>query len=381
MASAAGLYIHVPFCRRICPYCDFAVRTGSAARRAGFVAALRRELAAWRDWPHPIDTIYAGGGTPTALDDAQLAELVAAAREALPIAADARLFLEANPEDVTPERASRWAALGVDFLSLGAQSSDPEALRLLGRQHSKADVASAVEAARQAGVPRVSVDLIFGLPGQDLAALDRELDAALALAPDHLSAYQLTIEPGTRFAKLTAAGALAPLPDAGQAEAFARVHERCEGAGLPAYELSNFARGQAARSQHNRKYWDGQPYLGVGPSAHSYDGVAARWGNARGLPDWERALERGRPVAWREQLSSPQRALEGLLLGLRTREGLDLAALERRLGIPLLEPNAEPLRRFQAEGLLVVEGARCRATRAGWAVLDGIVRDLVIHDI
>jgi putative oxygen-independent coproporphyrinogen III oxidase len=378
-AALPGLYVHVPFCSAICPYCDFAVLVGGPERRSGFVDALAAEARAWAErWPHrgvPLDTVYLGGGTPSALSPAQLAATLDALRSALPVAADAWLTLEANPEDVTTEALAAWRELGVGTLSLGVQSFDDAALRFLGRRHDGVAARRAVSAAVGAGFPIVSVDLIYGLPGQSAAAWRRDLAAATELAPQHLSCYQLTIHEGTPFGFRAARGALVELPDEGQAELFRLTHEELAARGWPGYEVSNFARSPAFRSRHNRKYWRHVPYLGLGPSAHSFDGVQ-RWWNHRKLAPWQAAVAAGgTALEGSETLVPREIALEHLLLGLRS-DGVDLARL-RELGLDLAAPApAAAIDRAAGAGLVRVADGRLIATLAGWAVADGLAVEL-----
>ena len=370
-----GLYVHVPFCSAICPYCDFAVLPARPELKAGFLPALAAEAALWgaRGFPGgPFDTIYLGGGTPSILAPAVLAELLAALRGSLSVAPDAWITLEANPEDVTAETAAAWRALGVGTVSLGVQSFDDAALRFLGRRHDGEGARRAVERALTAGFPIVSVDLIYGLPGLDEgggARWRRDLATAVELAPQHLSCYQLTIHERTPFGWRRERGQLAEPPEPLQAELFRLTHEELAARGWEGYEVSNFARGAAHRSRHNAKYWRHAPYLGLGPSAHSFDG-ASRWWNQRKLRPWTAALAAGAlPVAGEERIGPGERALEHLLLGLRTREGVDLALL-RGLGLDL---EADPrLPRLIADGLLRRTGGRLAPTLAGWAVADGL---------
>lgn len=381
----AGLYLHVPFCSRICPYCDFAVTTGGRQRRAAFVESLIAEAGLWTGEPFSFDTVYFGGGTPSALEPGELARIVEALRASLSIAPGAWIFLEANPEDVTPESLAAWRRLGVRTLSLGVQSFDAGNLTFLGRRHGPEEARRSVLLAREAGFHTVSVDLIYGLPGQDRAAWQRDLAAAVALSPDHLSCYQLTVHEGTPFGRLAERGQLAELPEPAQAELFLLTHTFLAEAGLPGYEVSNFARAPEHQSRHNRKYWDHTPYLGIGPSAHSFSGgVGARghrrWWNEPRLGPWqERVARRERPVAGEEALEPGQLALEALMLGLRTYDGVDLAAVGERFGIDLLAPNARFLEQLVAAGRITREGNRIVPTLAGLAVADSLARGFEIE--
>jgi oxygen-independent coproporphyrinogen III oxidase len=372
-----GLYVHVPFCSKICPYCDFAVLLGGTERRAGYLEAVAAEARWWSGrWPHaaaPFDTLYLGGGTPSTLAPDQLGGLLAALREALPIDPEAWLSLEANPEDVTVATLAAWRSLGIHTVSLGVQSFADDALRFLGRRHDGAAARRAVEWALAAGFPIVNVDLIYGLPGQDAAAWRRDLATATALGPQHLSCYQLTVHEGTPFGFRRARGRLHELSEDRQADLFGLTHETLASGGWPGYEVSNFAASPSWRSRHNQKYWRHVPYLGLGPSAHSYDGDA-RWWNERKLGPWLAAIGAGvAPEAGRERIGPPERALEHLLLGLRS-DGVDLALL-RRLGwnpdsaAPLLE-------RCLADGLLRLADDRLLPTLSGWAVADGLAAEL-----
>ncbi|HYU30662.1 MAG TPA: radical SAM family heme chaperone HemW [Thermoanaerobaculia bacterium] len=381
MTSRPGLYLHIPFCSAICPYCDFAVLTGGPEMRERFVDSLLAEIRMWgadRDLFSDIDTIYFGGGTPSALAPDQIARILGAARDDLSIQENAWIFFEANPEDVTPESARAWRDLGVRMLSLGIQSFDAEALRFLGRRHSPEEARQSVEIAREAGLGIVSIDLIYGLPDQTPGVWRQTLAEAVALRPDHISCYQLTIHVGTPFGFRLARGKLAELPEAAQADLFLATHRFLADHGYPAYEVSNFARSPEHRSRHNRKYWDHTPYLGVGPSAHSFSGLAGRrrWWNERNLKPYLIRTGAGeRPLTGSEELTAEDLAVEALMLGFRTVEGIDLARFRQRYGIDLADRNARLIGRLEREGLLRSEQGRLLPTLEGWAVADSLARD------
>jgi oxygen-independent coproporphyrinogen-3 oxidase len=382
-----GLYLHVPFCSSICPYCDFSVMSAASPARPRFASRLVAEVAlaapAWRD-PRPFDTVYFGGGTPSQLAPEDLARVLDACRAELAFQAPAPwVFLEANPEDVTPEACAAWRGLGVRTLSLGVQSFSDEALRFLGRRHTGRQARAALETVLAAGFDTVSIDLIFGLRGQTAEEWQQQLATAVSLQPQHLSCYQLTIHPRTRFGVQAKHGRFPELPEDDQAILFELTHRYLADAGWPAYEVSNFARGAEHQSRHNRKYWDHTPYLGLGPSAHSLaasDGVspARRWWNERGTPQWEKRLAAGeRPVEAQEDLGRHELAAEALLLGLRTTAGIDLDGLRARYGVDLLPANDTLVARLVDEGRLVVRvdpqtGRRLVPTLAGLAVADGL---------
>ncbi|MGB0751562.1 MAG: radical SAM family heme chaperone HemW [Gammaproteobacteria bacterium] len=376
MSSKAGLYIHIPYCSAVCPYCDFAVRVGSSTERTKFPDKLIAELALINDWAYPIDTIYFGGGTPSILSASALAQVLDAASKRLPVEPDARIHLEANPEDVTPQRLKAWRAIGVEFLSLGIQSFDDKELAWLGRRHDGEHARTVLAEALQAGFHTVSADLIFGLPAQTLASLERNTDTLETLTPQHASLYQLTIHEGTTFGGLAERGKLTELDNSPQAELFRFAHEGLGALGLNAYEVSNFACNEAHRSSHNQKYWAHVPYLGIGPSAHSFDGKN-RWWNERTVTAYGRALEKNlRPVQECEQLSKEDVALEMLMLRLRTVDGLNLGEFTDKTDVDLVETNRTTISMLVEEGYLVHQNDLLAPTLKGLAVADWIVGKL-----
>ncbi len=357
---------------------------GGAAARTRFVEHLCAEIAlaapAW-DEPDAFDTLYFGGGTPSLLGFDDLARVIDTCRTSLRILPDAWIFLEANPEDVTSAACAAWRTLGVRTLSLGVQSFDDDALRFLGRRHSGAQARTAVATALAAGFHTVSVDLIFGRPDQTAEAWRRELETAARLQPQHVSCYQLTIHERTGFGVRAARGQLAEMPEDAQAVLFDLTHAVLADAGLPAYEVSNFARGPEHQSRHNRKYWDHTPYLGVGPSAHSLamHGGPRRWWNERRTPAWERRVAAGeRPLEGTEALDARALATESLMLSLRTTAGIDLDRFAARFGVDLLAANDALLGQLTADGLLTLRERRLVPTRAGLAVADGLAAALQV---
>ena len=374
-----GLYVHVPFCGSVCPYCDFAVVLAGEARREGWVRGVVAEARMWAGLGLRFDTLYLGGGTPSCLRSEQLDEVLTGLRKVLRVDPDAAVTLEANPEDVTPERAVAWRELGVSHLSVGVQSFDDRTLARLGRRHDGRRGAGAVETALAAGFHWVSADLIFGLEGQSEGAWGRDLDRAAGLGVHHLSCYQLTVHEGTVFGRRRDRGELRELNEARQAGLYRVAHARPADHGYAAYEVSNFAAAPEHRSRHNLKYWSHVPYLGLGPSAHSFDG-RRRWWNRRKLRLWQRDVDAGRPpVEGEEVLSRGQLALEMVLLGLRTAEGVDLMRLRRVTGVALAERNRRLIGQLEAEGLVELGSERLRPTRAGLAVADGLAGRLEVE--
>jgi oxygen-independent coproporphyrinogen-3 oxidase len=374
-----GLYVHWPYCARICPYCDFNV---ALDRRAGEAEALfdavLADLHAQAEaaGPHRLVSIFLGGGTPSLMRPEWAAELVRTAKDLWPAAPDLEVTLEANPTDAEAARFEAFAEAGINRLSLGVQALDDGALAFLGRNHSAGE---AVRAARLAArvFPRLSLDLIYARPGQTEAGWAEELKAAVALGPEHLSPYQLTIEPGTAFDRAVNRGAFAPAdPDLG-ARLYEITQEVLSAEGFEAYEVSNHARGEAARSRHNLVYWRGQDYLGIGPGAHGRVTRAGSPGQdmrtateaARAIPDYiARVHDTGSGLALAEALTAEEAAEERLLMGLRTVEGVPLAELHP---LPLAK-----LPDLEQDGFVRVGKGRLYATAQGRPVLDRVIREL-----
>ena len=330
--NAPHVYVHVPFCRRRCVYCDFSIAVRNPVPVGEFLDALALEgerVAERIGGNEPSaraapgsrpSTLYLGGGTPSLLGGEGVARITKMLQAGPGLD---EFTLEANPDDVTPAAAAAWARAGVNRLSIGAQSFDDAVLAWMHRSHGAAAIAPAVESARRAGIGTVSLDLIFALPESRPRELDADLDRFLALEPEHVSLYGLTVEPHTALGRLLARGEGEAAPEARYEEEYLRIHERLAAAGYRFYEVSNAAR-PGAEAVHNRAYWRLEPYLGLGPSAHSFDGTS-RWWNESAYAAWLRRLAAGEsPVAGRELLRPEQRRLEALYLGLRTSEGVEL---------------------------------------------------------
>lgn len=373
-SSGAGLYVHVPFCTSVCPYCDFAVTIAGEKRRAAWVEGVIREAGMYRDVGLHFDTVYFGGGTPSSLPAEQLGRIIDDLCDRLGIGAGASVFLEANPEDVDSRRARAWRNLGISFVSLGVQSFDDDDLAFLGRRHDGAEARRAAEILCQGGFGTVSLDLIYGLHGRSAEHWRQQLETAVALGVDHLSCYQLTVHEGTLLGRRVADGAVAELEEKWVADLFFLTHQLLSDSGFEGYEVSNFASAARHRSAHNQKYWNHAPYLGLGPSAHSFvDG--RRWWNRPKLRLWQAAVERGeKPVEGSERPAGEQLVLEALMLGFRTAAGVDLGRLQDQYGVDLLCRNAALIDRFSATGHLELDGGRLRPTLAGLAIADTLAR-------
>ncbi len=352
--SWRGAYVHIPFCARVCPYCDFAVVAGREDLTGRYLAAVEAEVGMEPPW-EPLDAVHFGGGTPSRLPATELRRLLDVLAVRFGLAPGAEVSLEANPEDWTPALAAALAAAGFERVSFGVQSFDPAVLHILGRGHMPADAERAVQEARNAGFGSVSLDLIFGTPGESLDSWRVTVERALALGPDHLSAYALTVERGTPLGRAVAAGAPAPDPD-DQADKYEHVANAAAAAGLARYEVSNFARpGHGCR--YNLLTWAQGEYLAFGNGAHGHrDGVRRR--NVRRLDAYLRMVEEGaRPEAGRDEADAAEREKERLLLGLRRTAGVAAGAA----GPALVESPGG--RRLVEAGVLACEGARLRVLR------------------
>ncbi len=383
MNDGFGLYVHVPWCRHVCPYCDFNVYLARALPERAYVDALAAELGTHahdRAWSgRRVRTIYLGGGTPSLLAPGTIADLLAGVRRAFELVADAEVTLEANPGTVSAERLAGYRAAGVNRLSLGAQSFDAATLATLGRDHAPAETARAVDAARAAGFHNVSLDLVFGVPGGTVAQWERDLVAAVALAPDHVSAYALTYEEGTPFHRWRASGRLRPVPEDDEATMAELTVTHLERAGFRRYEISSFAR-PGRESRHNLAYWDGSDYLGVGAGAHSFSREPApgrRWMNERLPARYLTAVGAdGTAVASEERLSPAQARSEFVFTGLRRVAGVDADDFAGRFG-GTLEAAFPQVAELVAAGLLERAGPRLRLTARGLAFADDVAARFV----
>lgn len=359
------LYIHIPFCHRVCPYCGFFKHTPGATDMRAFVTAVAREAQLRLPQGFAPDTIYFGGGTPSMLSPTRLGELVEGLRRHIRTDRVVEWSFEANPATFTAAKVEHWRSLGINRVSLGAQSFEPELLRLLGREHTPEQIAESVYLLREAGIPQVNIDLMFCLPGQTPEQWQRSLDAALALAPDHISTYSLTLEEDTPFF------ATCPPPSEEQEVLlYSLAHERLTQAGFRHYEVSNYARNDAARSAHNLAYWRGADYYGLGPGAcGTVQGV--RYMNAPDTTRYIHALAEGQlPPGSQESLSAQDRLTEQLGLLLRTDEGLPLSSLSAE--------HAPALRMLHEEGLACTSPAgHLVLTPRGLLVADEIAVQLM----
>jgi len=373
-----ALYVHWPFCVSKCPYCDFNSHVRESVDQIAWRDALLADLAyEARALPgRRLGSIFFGGGTPSLMPPATVAAILAAAERAWGFTEDIEITLEANPSSVEAARFADLAAAGVNRVSLGLQALDDAALRFLGRAHGVDEGLAALTTA-QAAFGRVSFDLIYARPGQSLAAWEAELRRALGFGTEHLSLYQLTIEPGTRFATEAAAGRLTIPDEDTAADLFETTRAITAAAGLPAYEISNHAR-PGAESRHNLVYWRYQDYAGIGPGAHGRRAGLATVRHKK-PENWLGAVARnGHGAQVEDALVPVERAKEALLMGLRLREGIDLARIARLGAVSIADLIDEPAAaRLAAQGLLARAGNRLAVTEAGMLLLDAILPAIV----
>lgn len=371
MSHVQHVYVHVPFCTRRCAYCDFSIAVRRQVPVQSYIDGIMREIDARRLTSVlgvPLDTVYFGGGTPSRLGGDGVAALLQALRKVMTWVPDAEVTLEANPEDITTASAAQWKAAGISRLSIGVQSFDDSVLRWMHRVHDAKDAVRAVETARDAGLTAFSLDLIFAVPGTLERSWARDLDDALALDPDHISLYGLTIEPYTPLGRWSSRGDVDTASDERYADEFLMAHARLTQAGYEHYEVSNFAK-PGKRAMHNSAYWSGRPYLGLGPSAHGFDGAERRWNESAYAAWLASALAGSDPLGGSEHLTADNRAAERVYLGLRTSDGLSLAGVEVDIVAPWIEAG-------WVESVGTAAEQRVRCTPNGWLVLDKLAGDL-----
>ncbi|HXT63498.1 MAG TPA: radical SAM family heme chaperone HemW [Pyrinomonadaceae bacterium] len=369
----AGIYIHTPFCRSRCSYCDFATGMYESAAAERYVRALTDEISDWHEVtaPETVDTIYLGGGTPSLLSIDQLGSLLDAVRNRFQVTDHAEVTLEINPGDggidheARLERIGAWRRLGINRASFGAQTFNDRELKLLGRTHDADDISQTFELLREAGFDNINFDLIAGLPGQTLAGWKRNLSRALDLRPEHLSLYLLDVHEGTPLYDQIARG-MRPQPDEDlAAEMYAVMIEEVCAAGYQHYEISNFSLPGFA-SRHNTKYWTRDAYYGFGNSAHSHDGAHRRWANERDPAKYVELTDRGdSAIVERTELTAEDARSEAIFLGLRLMRGIDLGAYRTRFGSDLRGQFNGELDRLSEAGLIEIDADLLRLTSRG----------------
>ncbi len=377
ISAHPGLYLHIPFCEQKCAYCDFYSVT-ALNDRDRFVKALCREIqltAQKYTGKEVYDTIYFGGGTPSLLSARQIGRILETLHLHFAVSDRAEITLEANPGTMEQQMFKEFFAAGVNRLSLGVQSFNDDELRFLGRIHNADQARSALRRARQAGFQNLSVDLIFALPGQTPDTWQKNMREAFAFHPEHISAYNLIFEPGTPFYTQWQSGRILAQTEEREIDFWNLTLDTMEAGGYEAYEVSNFARSAAYYSRHNVKYWMHVPYLGFGPSAHSYH-KNRRWSNARSLGRYLAELERDkRPVDFEETLTPQMLEFEHILLRLRMYAGLHLDEFERKFGSEFLETYRTETNGFLERDLAKTDNGYFKLTRKGMLICDEILQD------
>lgn len=363
--TAAGIYIHIPFCSSRCSYCDFATGLFQQKLAERYVCALIADIRSSRYFGDVVDTIYFGGGTPSLLAPSQLESILATVHDCFKIHPQSEITLEINPGSVDEKKLRAFRSLGVNRASFGAQTFDDAELAKLGRSHTTADTLKTFNDLRSVGFENVSFDLIAGLPGQTLAGWQRNISQALELRPEHLSFYLLEVHSGTPLAEHIRRG-IQPEPDDDLAGAMYQwMLEQAADAGYEHYEISNLCL-PGFHSRHNVKYWTGEAYYGFGCSAHSYDGATRRWSNHRDVLKYVTVIENGESaVVDEQQLSQTDVRAEAVFLGMRLMQGVDLRRYRESFGVDLRDEHADDLERFCRAGLVELDGDLIRLTRAG----------------
>ena len=381
-----SLYVHIPWCRAKCPYCDFNSHAAEAWPEDEYVAALIAEMRERSANPtffgQQIATIFFGGGTPSLFAPRSIAAILDAAAERFGLTADAEITLEANPGTVDLPKLSGYRAAGVNRISFGARSFNPDILRCLGRIHGPGETRDAVRDSRRAGFARLNLDFIFAVPGQSQADVMADLDAACELAPEHVSAYNLTFEEGTAFFTEMRRGRIRPLPSDDQAALYAAVREELPRRGYAMYEISNYARVQE-ESRHNLTYWRAESYLGIGAGAHSFarDGAGPggrRWWNERMPAKYIAAVQKtGLADSGGETIEARVASGEFVFLNLRLREGFALRDFQARFGQSLDDLFGREVERLTGDGLLEEHHGRIRLTERGLEMADSVFAEFI----
>lgn len=367
--TTPGLYIHIPFCKSKCHYCNFYSLT-SLTRINEFLKALSREMAMYRETFSRFDTIYIGGGTPSLLAVEHFDSILSQIWNVFIVSPNPEITVEVNPADTTREYLESLRQIGINRLNIGVQSFDDTVLAFLTRRHSVHQAIDTMKAARKAGFENIGIDLLYGVPGQDMTSWCDTLWQALSYELAHLSCYQLTIEAGTPLGLRYERGEIFLPNEELQHAFFIKTSEILEDAGYVHYEVSNFAKDMSLASQHNQKYWNHTPCLGLGPAAHSFTGHT-RWWNHRSLNEYIRDIEMGKPpLSASEILDREQLCLEALFLGLRTKKGIHLHNFSSRYGYDLISEKGDVLARLDKAGFIEIKNGYLQPTRTGLAVAD-----------
>lgn len=373
----SGVYLHIPFCKQACHYCDFHFSTNTAAK-GELIECMAEEIAMQKNYleGETVKTIYFGGGTPSLAEPQELSRLLELVFTNHTVAPKAEITLEANPDDLTLETLQHLRAVGINRLSIGIQSFDDGILKYLNRVHDMAAAIESVHLARRAGFENISIDLIYAIPGMTERMWEDNLTMALELNPPHVSAYTLTIEEKTTFGNWLKKGKLQMTDEASSARQFQTLASTLSAAGYDHYEISNFSR-PGYQSQHNSSYWSGEKYLGVGPGAHSYDGESRQF-NIPNNHLYIRSIREGTIPFEREILTARDRINEFIFTGLRTSRGCSIRVLKEKFGHDLLHAQRSYLERLSQQRLVSIEDEYLRLTDAGRLLADRICSDLFL---
>jgi oxygen-independent coproporphyrinogen-3 oxidase len=370
----AGLYFHIPFCKQACHYCDFHFSTNTTLVKE-MVSALAKEMALQKNYlgGEALETIYFGGGTPSLLSKNNIEELVEAAHHIFQVVNNPEITLEANPDDLTSKKLEELKSAGVNRLSIGIQSFNNPVLRFFNRAHTAAQAEESVRTAQIMGFNNISVDLIYGVPGQTLDELKDDVSKFLQLTPQHISAYSLTVEANTVFGHRLKNGEFSTISESSSAEQFEYLMKEFSGAGYDQYEISNFCK-PGFQSKHNTSYWQQKKYLGVGPSAHSYNGNSRQW-NVSNNHLYLKSILNDRVPFEQEVLTHSNQINEYFFTTLRTRRGTDLKYLKKKFGFVPAQPKIEVM---QQQGLITVENEVISLTQKGKLLADKIALEFFI---
>lgn len=372
----AGLYIHIPFCTKRCLYCDFFSNTDMKFKEP-YVKAVIREMELRQEYiqGEPLETIYFGGGTPSQLQRPDFERIFEAADRLFGIRSCKEITLEANPDDITPEYMASLRDLPFNRISMGVQSFQEKDLRFLNRRHDREQALRAVGLCKENGIPNISIDLIYGLPGQTLEEWQENLDEAIRLDIPHISAYHLIYEEGTALYRLLEAGKVTPVDEELSVTLFSTLIHKLSEAGYLHYEISNFAR-PGYLSRHNSSYWTGKRYIGIGPSAHSYNGESRQW-NISSLPRYLQGIETGTPDTEREELDIHTKYNDFIITGLRTMWGIRIADIREQFGEEKQAYLERQVATYLRQGLLIRQDDTLALSEKGIFISDGIMSDLL----
>ncbi len=378
-SEPAGIYVHIPFCLKKCPYCDFYSVTDYSFKKQ-FIKALLTELSIYKSSPLIFDTIYIGGGTPSVLKSKEIGQIIETVFKIFQIAPEPEITIEVNPKTISPVSLKCFKQIGINRINIGVQSFADNNLKFLGRIHSAKEAKAAIRWARNAGFENLGFDLIYGIPGQTKESWLLDLKTAMQFEPDHISCYMLTYEPNTSIYNNMKTGCFSPMPDFLAGSLLELNDGFFENYGYIHYETSNFSSSEEKKSRHNTKYWSGAPYLGFGPSAHSFNGRERRW-NVRSVTDYIKNIESGlTPVESQEVLSIEQHIIETIFLGLRQKDGINIKIFNTKFGIIFEDLFKENISDLREKRLIILHNNQCKLTKKGMLLLDSICAMFALSD-